>query len=127
MSVVIQERASSQPIAVVVRPRYGARPAILVLGVLLLAVYHAALRELVVAWWEDPNYSHGFLIPVFSAFLVWQRRAVLSDTAARGSWLGLPVLVTGVLMFAVGEIGGELFLLRSSLIVVLAGLVLFHL
>src|SRR2546421_3156427 len=105
MSVVIQERASSQPIAVVVRPRYGARVATLVLGILLLAVYHAALRDLVVAWWEDPNYSHGFLIPVFSAFLVWQRRAALSVMDARGTWLGLPVLATGLLMLVAGEIG----------------------
>jgi len=26
--------------------------------------------KLVADWWDDPNYSHGFLVPVFSAYLV---------------------------------------------------------
>jgi exosortase len=47
--------------------------------------------------------------------------------APRGSRLGLVVLVGGIGILFLGSIGSENFLMRSSLIVVLAGLVLFHL
>jgi len=45
----------------------------------------------------------------------------------RGSWAGLPVLVAGVVALLLGDIAAELFLARSSLIVIIVGLVLFHL
>ena len=36
------------------------------LFILILAVlYGAILRDLVRQWWEDDNYSHGFLVPLF--------------------------------------------------------------
>jgi exosortase len=98
------------------------------LFILILAVlYGAILRDLVRQWWEDDNYSHGFLVPLFSAFLIWQRRMELVSLAPAGSWTGLPVLAAGVGALLLGDIGGENFLMRSSLIIILAGLVLFHL
>jgi len=78
-----------------------------------------------VQWWEDPNYSHGFLVPLFSAFLLWKDRAKLRGLQPRGSLLGLPLLLAGIGMLLLGDIGAENFLSRSSLIIILAGLVLF--
>jgi exosortase len=94
---------------------------------LLAGLYAGILRDLARQWWDDPNYAHGFLVPLFSGLLVWQRRAQLAALPANGSWIGLPVLLAGVGALLLGEIGAELFLMRSSLIVILAGLVLFHL
>ena len=37
--------------------------------------YLPMLRVFVHKWWTDPQYSHGFLVPAFSAFLLrraWQ-------------------------------------------------------
>jgi exosortase len=78
-------------------------------------------------WWNDPNYSHGFLVPVFAGFLIWQRRAALAALQPEGNWLGLPLLLIGLAMLTLGEIGAERFLAAMSLIVVLVALVLFHL
>lgn len=99
----------------------------LVFAVVLGALYWAILRDLVWQWWEDENYSHGFLVPLFSAFLVWQRRKRLAALEPAGSWAGLVVLLAGIGELLLGDLGGENFLMRSSLIVILAGLVLFHL
>jgi len=93
----------------------------------LALLYAPTVGRLVWEWWDDPNYSHGFLVPVFAAYLIWQRRTALAALRATGSWLGLPVLLGGLAMFVLGEIGAERFLAAMSLIVVLAGLVLFHL
>src|SRR5262245_17304897 len=94
---------------------------------LLGVLYWETLRELGREWWEDPNYSHGFLVPLFSGWLVWQRRQQLAALTPDGSWLGLPMLLTGVGTLVLGNIGAENFLTRSSLILVLAGLIVFHL
>lgn len=96
------------------------------LGILAM-VYRSILRDLVQQWWDDENYSHGFLVPLFSAFLIWQRRERLGSLTAVGNWLGLLVLLGGVGALLLGDLGGENFLMRSSLIIVLAGLILFHL
>src|SRR5262249_39441344 len=90
-------------------------------------LYSAILRDLVWQWWDDANYSHGFLVPVFSGFIVWQRRKELAALPQHGSWIGLAVLMVGVVELILGDIGSELFLMRSSLIIIVSGLILFHL
>jgi exosortase len=107
--------------------RAGPQMFALVVAALLALLYGAILRDLVSQWWDDPNYSHGFIVPVFAAYLIWRRRAALAAAPRIGSWLGLPVLALGAAMLAIGDVGAENFTLRSSLVVMLAGLVLFHL
>jgi exosortase len=89
--------------------------------------YWQVFRDLVWQWWDDPNYSHGFLVPVFSGVVVWQRRQQLGAMAPKGSWIGLAILLSGIGALLLGDLAGENFLMRSSLIVVLGGLILFHL
>lgn len=98
-----------------------------VLGAILTALYWPVLTGLVTQWWDDANYTHGFLVPLFSGFLVWRVRARLTALVPRGSLLGLGVLVGGLGILVLGNVGAENFLMRSSLIIVLSGLVLFHL
>src|SRR2546422_1078495 len=63
---------------------------------LLGLLYANVLPDLVYDWWDDPNYSHGFLVPLFSAYLVYQRRASILATELRPSWWGLaPILIGG--------------------------------
>jgi exosortase len=95
---------------------------------LILAVLYSSIGQALAAqWWDDANYTHGFLVPLFSGVLVWRQRARLRALAPRGSMRGLPVLLGGISLLVLGDLGAENFLMRSSLIVILAGLVLFHL
>src|SRR5262249_26776588 len=110
-----------------VRHRLQVELVVLLFLVILGALYWGTARDLIRQWWDDENYSHGFLVPLFSGFLVWQRRRRLAALPLQGTWIGLPVLLAGVGMLVLGEVGAENFLARSSLIVILAGLVLFHL
>jgi exosortase len=97
------------------------------LAAVLATVYWPVLVGLAAQWWSDPNYTHGFLVPLFSAFLVWQQRARLQAVIGNGSLIGLAVLIGGLFILILGSIGAENFLMRTSLIIVLGGLVLFHL
>ncbi len=96
------------------------------IGVLLALLYRGILRELAVQWWDDPNYSHGFLVPLFSGFLLWQQRHQLRSLTPRGTLVGVAILIAGILELVLGDLGAENFLMRSSLLVIIAGLVLFH-
>lgn len=89
---------------------------------LVVWLYWNVLRHLVGQWWHNPNFSHGFFVPLFSAFVVWQDRHRLGGFPLRPSWLGLPILTFGMCVLVVGQMGAELFLSRSSLLLVLAGL-----
>ncbi|MGD0921445.1 MAG: exosortase A [Terriglobia bacterium] len=98
-----------------------------VLAVLIGALYYRIAGMLILDWWKDPNFSHGFLIPVFSAFLVWQRRKQLALLRPKPSWFGLVVVAGSLMMLIVGVLGAEFFLSRSSFIFLVAGLVIYFL
>lgn len=97
-----------------------------VLGALSLWIYWRTLAHLGLQWWRDPNFSHGFLVPIFSAYIVWRKRDQISRIIPQPSWSGLTLLLTGIFLLLVGEMGAELFLARSSLLLVLAGLVVLY-
>jgi exosortase len=96
-------------------------------ALLLALLYGKILRALGIQWWEDPNYSHGFIVPIFSGYLIWRQRLALARIIPAGTMAGVVVLLAGLACLLVGDLGAENFLMRGSLIVVLIGLVLFHL
>ena len=96
---------------------------ILALVVVLGWLYASVLRHLVWQWAHDPNYSHGFFVPLFSLFVIWSEREKLRKLPIEPSWSGLLVLSFGLLVLAAGILGAELFLSRISLLVTIAGLV----
>ena len=105
----------------------GSSARVCVLAALVGALYWSIVRDMVVNWWDDPNYSHGFLVPVFSGYLIWLDREELRSLRPQPHWLGFLVLLAGISTLILGAAGAENYLMRSSAIIVLAGLVLFHL
>ena len=91
---------------------------------LMAAIYYQVLGKLVIDWWQLPDFSHGFLVPIFAAYLVWDKRTVVRDTRIAPSWNGIAVMALGIAVLLLGIYGSELFLSRVSLVIVLAGLVL---
>jgi exosortase len=96
----------------------------LVLSGLLAALYYGILWRLGLDWYNDPDYSHGFLIPVLSGYFVWERWEKLRALSVAPSVWGIGVLGFGMLMLVVGSVGAELYMQRASFIVAIAGLVL---
>jgi exosortase A len=88
-------------------------------------LYFDAFRDMVLDWYHDENYSHGFLIPVVSGYLLWQRREELQKIDPRPSWAGLAVALAGVALFFLGHAAGESFTMRFSILVVLAGAIIY--
>jgi exosortase len=105
----------------------ASRVDLIVLGVLLAltaVVYRPILMAMGRQWYDDENYSHGFLVAPLSAYLIWERRGQLRALTGRPSAWGLLVLVPSLGVLLLGSLGAELFLQRSSLLGVIVGLVL---
>ncbi|MEI7836569.1 MAG: exosortase/archaeosortase family protein [Planctomycetota bacterium] len=73
-----------------------------VLAGLLLALNYWQVQALVAAWMADANWSHGFIIPLFSLYLLFTRRDELLQAPRRTCLWGLPVLITSLLIMALG-------------------------
>ncbi len=89
----------------------------------VFSLYWTVVPKMAREWWDDPNYSHGLVVPLFAAYLVWERRGELvafRDT--RSSFTGPAFVLAGAIMLIVGKAGGEFFSMRSSLVLVTAGL-----
>ena len=87
-------------------------------------LYYHILWNLVRDWWSDPNYSHGFVIPVFCAWAIWKERARMSQIPSKPAWIGLAVVAGALAILMLGTLGAEVFLSRVSLLFLLAGLVI---
>jgi len=99
----------------------------IVLLVLVGWLYFSILGRLAQQWTHDPNFSHGFFVPAFSLFVLWQERGRLSALPVKPSWTGLPIVLLALCVLVLGNLGAELFLSRTSLLVLMAGLVIFFL
>jgi len=125
--VVTDIVASNSALHAVARP-VNRRLAWLALGVTVLGalvLYAPLVAGMAAEWSEFPSLSHGFAVPVISAYLLWRRRDSLAQLPVEGSILGLPLIVFALAMLVVGSLGGEPFVARLSLPLVLFGAVLF--
>lgn len=98
------------------------------IGIVFAAVlwlYLPFLKTLVVAWETNDDYSHGYFIPFLVIYFIYCQRDELKNTAVRPSNAGILVIAAGLAQLIVAKIGSEFFLQRTSLIILLVGLVLF--
>lgn len=102
---------------------FGWQGALLV--AVLIGLYYPVLWRLVRQWYDDGDYSHGFLVPLLSAYLIWQRRDKLAEVARKPSNAGLLVVLFSLSLLFLGSLGAELFLTRISIVVTICGLVVY--
>jgi exosortase len=88
----------------------------------LVLLYSRVILTLVDQWLHDPDYSHGFLVPILAFWILWQQRRRLSGLPADPSWWGVPIVLAAMILLLLGTLGAENFVSRVSLLVVIAGL-----
>lgn len=91
----------------------------------LAALYAPVAQGLLINWYQDPDYSHGFFVPLLAAYLIWRKRAELRRLPSRPSWLGLFIVLGSLGFLFLGSLGAELFLTRVALVTTIAGLVVY--
>lgn len=110
------------PTTCTARP-HGALWRVTLLAACLLLIYAPVLSQMALQWWNEPDYSHGFLVPLFSAYVLWQLRNRLRKVVPRPSWAGMVLLCGSLCMLFAGSLGAELFLQRISLLGAIIGLI----
>jgi exosortase len=95
-----------------------------VLAACLLWAYWPTLLEMSFTWYANPQYQHGFLVPVFAGFLLYMRREKLDIAAMKPSLWGLALVAIGLGMRLYGVYGYFVSLDGISFLPVVAGLVL---
>lgn len=90
------------------------------LSAALAWTYWPTLTVLAERWSSDPQYSHGYLVPLFALALLWMRAP--REATFRPSWFGLPILAAGLLVRVLSIYRYNDWLDGLSMVVCVAGL-----
>lgn len=91
----------------------------------LCAMYRPVVPKMVLQWYEDANYSHGFVVPLIAAYFIYDRWKELARVEVKPWWPGFLLCLAGALQLVLGWLASEFFTMRSSLVVTVAGMALF--
>lgn len=95
----------------------------IVLAAFFWFLHAPTLRSLVQDWWTDPDYSHGMIVPFVVAYIVYRRIKPPLELQPR-ALPALGVIVLSQIIYLAGYFGAEFFLQRSSIVLLLAGMIL---
>lgn len=83
-------------------------------------------KLLVISWKNSSEYSHGFLVPFISLYLIWECKGMLEHIRPSPSYIsGFFLLLFGLVLHLAGQRAGVLILQEVSLIITIAAIVLF--
>jgi len=98
---------------------------VLIFIAILGLFYYNTLGWLVGSWLHNEYYSHGFLVPLISGYIIWSMREELNLTEKKPSQSGLALFAAGIILHGMGV----MFTIRSlsgiSLILTISGIVLY--
>jgi len=89
---------------------------------LVTVLYAAIAVDLASEWWLVDAASYGMLIPPTALYIAYLRRDITLNVPAQSDLRGLWLLALGCVVLLLGKLAAEFFLMRISLVVVLAGL-----
>ena len=105
--------------------RTGIVCSLVLLSTLALVLYGRVLEAMAQQWWSDPNYGHGFLVPMFAAYILWRERGRRREVPIQTSNWGLPIMLFAIGLLILGTMGAEHFTARISMLVLIAGTIVF--
>jgi exosortase D (VPLPA-CTERM-specific) len=97
-------------------------PTLLILSIglfLVVLAFWGGISQLISRWDKQEEYSHGYMIPLVSAYLIWQRRDLLKTIEFKPSWLPVGFVFLGLLIAVIGEISALYILIHLSLILII--------
>jgi len=89
-------------------------------------LFRNEIRFIVRGWLADSSWSHGFLIPLFSLYFINQRKQDLLNLNTGPNYLGLLLLICGILFYPLNMVHLQYGYLSSiDMIATLGAIVLF--
>lgn len=87
--------------------------------------YYNTFGWLIDSWINNEYYSHGFLVPVVSGYIIWNMRKELAATEKKQSQMGLVLFTGGVILQGTSVLWTIRFLSGISLLVTISGVILY--
>ncbi|TVR97216.1 MAG: VPLPA-CTERM-specific exosortase XrtD [Rhodospirillales bacterium] len=86
-------------------------------------VFYDGLSQMVKMWGRE-EYNYAYLVPLISAWLIWQKRGELAEIGVQGAWTGVLVIAGGLLLAFFGELSTIYTIIHYAFIVTIAGVAL---
>jgi exosortase D (VPLPA-CTERM-specific) len=86
--------------------------------------FRGAILDLVARWTSQEQYSHCFLIPLVTLWLLWTRRDALFASMGRPSWAGPAVILLAMFMQMIGTLSATMILSQLAFVTILLGIAL---
>ncbi len=96
-----------------------------VLAGILIAMNHRQFPRLFWTWVNDDNWAHGFIIPLFSVYLLYSRREEILRAKPRICLWGLAVLVVAALLETLAYADGNSWACQIGMLMIAFGLVFY--
>ncbi len=94
------------------------------IGALMGVAFFGALRWMVYIWDTSPEYGYGYMIPIITLFLIWQRKHELERIEFRGAWVGVFIALLGVVVLLLGMLSTIYVVAQYAFLIVLIGVLL---
>ena len=91
---------------------------------LFAALFARPVRTLVDAWWNNPEAGHGLLLAPLALYFAW--KSGIDPEARPNRALGIGLMLAGVVFRWVSDLAAELFVMRGSMLMTLAGIVAWY-
>lgn len=92
---------------------------------IIVAFYYDTFRWLLESWTSNVYYSHGFVVPIISGYIIWRVRKDLISTERKESQKGLMIFVSGIIFQGIAILYGIRFISGISLVITILGIVLY--
>ncbi len=92
--------------------------------VAVLAVVYWPSFQILNVVWQEPDYSHGYLVPFFAGFLLWHRKSMIPGQPWTSSWMGVVLMALSAIGYLMAGLLGFKLIIAFSLLPCLAGVVL---
>ncbi len=102
----------------------GIYVAFAITALVLLAGFWETIADMVGRWDSQEEYGYGYLIPVISAFFVWQKKNELAEQRFEPTWSGVLIVVFAGLIFFMGAVATTHTLSQYALVLAVLGVAL---
>jgi exosortase len=96
----------------------------LIAGAAFVVLFFHPLRSLLRDWWTLPEAGHGLLLAPVAIWLAW--KAGLAADSRPSTFVGAAILLAAVSFRFASGLAAELFIMRSSMIMAIVGLIIFY-
>ena len=94
------------------------------IALLLGAIFFDGLAQMEKWWANREEYGHGYIIPLITLFLIWQKSDKLEYIDFNGAWAGFLLTLFGLFLYYTGELSSLYTIIQYGFLVTLFGVVL---